>query len=60
MFGGFSPEALKDRILDSDCQTVITADEGVRGALMWWRWRGHGWVAHARSTLRVLRREQRP
>lgn len=32
VFGGFSPEALKDRILDSDCQLVITADEGVRGA----------------------------
>jgi acetyl-CoA synthetase len=31
VFGGFSPEALKDRILDSDCQTVITADEGLRG-----------------------------
>ena len=31
VFGGFSPEALKDRILDADCQTVITADEGVRG-----------------------------
>jgi acetyl-CoA synthetase len=31
VFGGFSPAALKDRILDSDCQTVITADEGVRG-----------------------------
>jgi len=31
VFGGFSPEALKDRILDSDCQTLITADEGVRG-----------------------------
>ena len=31
VFGGFSPEALKDRILDSDCQTVITADEGIRG-----------------------------
>ena len=29
VFGGFSPEALKDRILDSDCQVVITADEGV-------------------------------
>ena len=29
--GGFSPESLKDRILDSDCQTVITADEGLRG-----------------------------
>ncbi len=31
VFGGFSPESLKDRILDSDCQIVITADEGVRG-----------------------------
>ena len=31
VFGGFSPEALKDRILDADCQVVITADEGVRG-----------------------------
>lgn len=31
VFGGFSPEALKDRILDSNCQIVITADEGVRG-----------------------------
>jgi acetyl-CoA synthetase len=31
VFGGFSPEALKNRILDSDCRIVITADEGVRG-----------------------------
>jgi len=31
VFGGFSPESLKDRILDSDCQVIITADEGVRG-----------------------------
>jgi len=31
VFGGFSPEALKDRILDSDCQMLITADEGMRG-----------------------------
>ena len=31
VFGGFSPESLKDRILDSDCQTIITADEGLRG-----------------------------
>ena len=31
VFGGFSPEALRDRILDSDCQVVITADEGPRG-----------------------------
>jgi len=31
VFGGFSPESIKDRILDSDCRTIITADEGVRG-----------------------------
>ena len=31
VFGGFSPEALKDRIVDSDCRVVITADEGLRG-----------------------------
>ena len=31
VFGGFSPQSLKDRILDSDCRTVITADEGIRG-----------------------------
>ncbi len=31
VFGGFSPEALKDRILDSGCDVVITADGGMRG-----------------------------
>jgi len=31
VFGGFSPESIKDRILDSDCHIVITADEGLRG-----------------------------
>ncbi len=31
VFGGFSPEAIKDRILDSDCRVVITADQGLRG-----------------------------
>ena len=31
VFGGFSIESLKDRILDSDCTTVITANEGLRG-----------------------------
>jgi acetyl-CoA synthetase len=31
VFGGFSPHSLTDRILDSDCRVVITADEGVRG-----------------------------
>ncbi len=32
VFGGFSPESIKDRILDSDCRMVITADEGLRGS----------------------------
>jgi acetyl-CoA synthetase len=31
VFGGFSPDALRDRILDADCRSVITADQGVRG-----------------------------
>ena len=31
VFGGFSPESLKDRILDAKCEIVITADEGLRG-----------------------------
>jgi len=31
VFGGFSPDALRDRIMDSECKLVITADEGVRG-----------------------------
>ncbi len=31
VFGGFSPEALKDRIQDAECQVVITSDEGLRG-----------------------------
>jgi acetyl-CoA synthetase len=31
VFGGFSPDALRDRIQDSDCQVLITADEGLRG-----------------------------
>ena len=31
VFGGFSPDALRDRILDSECKLVITADEGIRG-----------------------------
>ncbi len=32
VFGGFSPNALKDRILNCDSHVVITADEGVRGS----------------------------
>ncbi len=31
VFGGFSPEALRGRIDDAQCNIVITADEGVRG-----------------------------
>ena len=31
VFGGFSPEAIKSRILDADCQYVVTANEGIRG-----------------------------
>jgi len=31
VFGGFSAESLRDRILDCDCRAVITADEGWRG-----------------------------
>ena len=31
VFGGFSPDALKDRINDSDCEVVITSDQSMRG-----------------------------
>ena len=31
VFAGFSAESLRDRINDSRCKAVITADEGVRG-----------------------------
>jgi acetyl-CoA synthetase len=31
VFGGFSADSLKDRILDSDCTTLITSDVGSRG-----------------------------
>lgn len=31
VFGGFSPEALKDRIIDSGTEVVITANESLRG-----------------------------
>jgi acetyl-CoA synthetase len=31
VFGGFSPESLKGRILDCDAKVIITADEGIRG-----------------------------
>ncbi len=31
VFGGFSPNSLRDRIQDSGCKMLITADEGIRG-----------------------------
>ena len=31
VFSAFSSNALRDRILDSDCRTVITADQSIRG-----------------------------
>jgi len=31
VFGGFSAEALRDRILDAGCKLLITANEGLRG-----------------------------
>lgn len=31
VFGGFSADALRDRILDSDCRLLICADESYRG-----------------------------
>jgi acetyl-CoA synthetase len=31
VFGGFSPDSLRDRIQDSACRLVITSDESVRG-----------------------------
>ena len=31
VFGGFSPDALRDRINDSDCRVLITSDYGLRG-----------------------------
>ena len=31
VFGGFSPDALRDRINDSECKVLITADQGLRG-----------------------------
>jgi acetyl-CoA synthetase len=31
VFAGFSAASLRDRVLDSECRTVLTADEGRRG-----------------------------
>ena len=38
---------------------AYVADECLRGGLMWWRWRGHGWLPYARNTLRALRQGNR-
>jgi acetyl-CoA synthetase len=31
VFGGFSAESLRDRIIDAECRVVLTANEGLRG-----------------------------
>ncbi len=31
VFGGFSPDALRDRVVDSECKVVITSDYSLRG-----------------------------
>ena len=31
VFGGFSAESLRDRIVDAHCKVVVTANEGLRG-----------------------------
>ncbi len=31
VFGGFSTESIKARVLDAECKVIITADESVRG-----------------------------
>jgi acetyl-CoA synthetase len=31
VFAGFSPVALRDRVIDANCSVIITADENVRG-----------------------------
>jgi len=31
VFGGFSSEAIRDRIIDAGCRVVVTANEGLRG-----------------------------
>lgn len=32
IFGGFSAQAVKDRVLDSQCKILVTCNEGLRGA----------------------------
>ncbi len=31
IFGGFSADAIRDRVLDAECKLVVTANEGLRG-----------------------------
>ncbi len=31
VFGGFSPDSIKDRMLDADSTVIVTSDEGLRG-----------------------------
>ena len=31
VFAGFSSEALRARVMDSECKLMLTADEGLRG-----------------------------
>lgn len=31
VFGGFSPDALRDRIQDAECKVVVTSDQSMRG-----------------------------
>ncbi len=31
IFGGFSPDSIRDRVLDSECKMILTANEGRRG-----------------------------
>jgi acetyl-CoA synthetase len=31
IFGGFSADAIRDRVLDAECKIVVTANEGLRG-----------------------------
>lgn len=32
IFAGFSAESIRDRVLDSSCKVIVTANEGMRGA----------------------------
>ncbi len=38
---------------------AYTADEWIRGLVMWRRWTNHGWLPHARATHRHLRGQPR-